>query len=292
MGKIFKSLKKVTKKTLGAVKKYWKEILIAVAIVFTAGVATVGLAGMSAAYATATAATAAGGLGMSSFGAALYVGGSTMWAGMTAIAGSMGIGAGAQGFVAGAAGMQGATLGTGALAAKMGGNVAQVNMANAATNATGAGGSGLASSAGGTMGMTPAGASKGFVKGTEQIANQVATKAGGPALSAANPATSAAPEAAKTSLLSGYGSTVAKTGLTGLASGYIQGMMAEENDPLAYFGVNVNGKDAEFMLPGQIDPATGEPMTEADVKAYNEFQLKRKKGQKWNGAGPEPITAG
>lgn len=263
MGKIFKSLKKIRKSVFKFVKKNWKAIVITALVVFTAGVATVGFAGMSAAFSSLTAA------GASSFSAALQVAGSTLWAGATAIAGTLGIGPGAQGMVAAASGMQGATLGTGALAAKLGGNIAQVNMANAGINATGAGGSGMAASAGGTMAMPTGAVSKGMAKGMETIAGNVAGQSG-MAPTAANLGANAAKTS--TSLLGDTAKTALVTGGMGMAQGYIQGKMNGGNDPLAYFGVNMNGKDPSFILPGQINPETGEPATEQDAKDYNEWK--------------------
>jgi len=73
-------VKKGLKKVWGFVKKHWLKIVIVAAIVFTAGVASVGFAAFSGV-------STAGGL----FGAV----GSTMWAGVAATAGSMGIGSGA-----------------------------------------------------------------------------------------------------------------------------------------------------------------------------------------------------
>lgn len=79
------------KKAWGFVKEHWVEIAIVAAIVFTAGVATVGFG----AFAAATeAGIAAGGAGMG-FGGFMGAVGTTMWAGVAGAAGSMGIGAGA-----------------------------------------------------------------------------------------------------------------------------------------------------------------------------------------------------
>jgi len=74
-------IKKTIKKTWKFVKKNWKMIVIAAAIVFTAGIATIGFAAFAAASGTV------GGF----FGAV----GTTMWAGVAGIAGTMGIGSGA-----------------------------------------------------------------------------------------------------------------------------------------------------------------------------------------------------
>ena len=196
---------------------------------------------------------------MSSFSAAMYVAGSTLWAGAGAIAGTLGIGPGATGFVAGQAGMTGANLATGALAAKMGGNVAQVNMANAAGNSVASGGTGMAASKGGVMAMPTGPVSKGMEKGAAKIAGKVAMSAGGPS----GPAV-----AAKGSLLGDVG----RQALVTAGAGYATGMFTGEEDPLAYYGVNMNGKQPDFILPGQINPETGNPATEQDARAYNEWK--------------------
>jgi hypothetical protein len=112
---------KDTKKATHFIKRYWKQIVIAAAIVFTAGIATVGIAGFSAAMG------AAGG----GFAGFMSAAGSTMVAGAAAIGGSVGIGSGVTASTAGgafatapvmsgvAAG-SGLTLGTGAAAQGLG----------------------------------------------------------------------------------------------------------------------------------------------------------------------------
>ena len=79
------ALKKAVKKIGRFVKKHAKKILIAAAVVFTAGIASIGAAGFGAA------ATAAGG-GISGTLVAI---GSTLKAGVVAIGGALGIGKGA-----------------------------------------------------------------------------------------------------------------------------------------------------------------------------------------------------
>lgn len=73
-------VKKAIKKVWKFVKKNWKMIVLAAAIVFTAGVATVGFAAFS---------------GVTGFGSFMGAVGQTMWAGVAGTAGSMGIGSGA-----------------------------------------------------------------------------------------------------------------------------------------------------------------------------------------------------
>lgn len=81
-------VKKIVKKTVKFVKKHWKKILIAAAIVFTAGIATVGFAAFS---------------GVSTVGGFFSAVGSTMVAGGAAIAGTVGIGSGVTATTAGGA---------------------------------------------------------------------------------------------------------------------------------------------------------------------------------------------
>lgn len=108
MSVIKKGIKKIWKGVRTFVKSYWKQILIAAVVVFTAGLATVGVAGFSAA-------SAAAGGGMAG---ALSAAGSTMVAGVASIGGSLGIGQGANLAAFGGSGY--ATLGTGAAAQSLG----------------------------------------------------------------------------------------------------------------------------------------------------------------------------
>lgn len=133
MSKLKKGLSKIGKKVGGFFQKHWKKIAIAALIVFSAGIATVGVAGFAGAM------SAAGG-GVGGFFAAT---GSTMWAGATAMAGTVGIGSGASGAAATAAGMKGATLMTGAAAQGLG----------LASSAAGTAGGGAAGAAGANVGI-------------------------------------------------------------------------------------------------------------------------------------------
>lgn len=111
-------------------KNNWKKILIAAAIVFTAGIATVGVAGFAAS-------SAAAGGGFAGF---MSAAGSTFVAGAGAIGATVGIGSGASGAAAAgsAAGAAGAAGAGGAAAATTGATV------GAATGATAAGAAGAA----------------------------------------------------------------------------------------------------------------------------------------------------
>ncbi|NID14960.1 hypothetical protein [Luteibacter yeojuensis] len=146
---VAKFVKKDFKRATNFVKKYWKQILIVAAIVFTAGIATVGIAGFSSAMATA-------GGGFAGF---MSAAGSTMVAGAAAIGGSVGIGSGVTASTAGGAfasapvmaGVSsgaGLTLGTGAAAQSLG--AAASTYAPAAASG-GAAAGGAAGAAGGSF---------------------------------------------------------------------------------------------------------------------------------------------
>lgn len=127
--KIFKKVKKKVKKVVGFVKKYWKEIILVAAIVFTAG-AALGYVGMGA----------GGGL---AFGAGAGVGGMTGVTTAYAALGNTVMGAmGMQGSFGGtmtakSAAVQG--LGTGGMATSSAGMSANVVGGNLATQTANAG---------------------------------------------------------------------------------------------------------------------------------------------------------
>jgi hypothetical protein len=108
-------IKKAVKSVGRFVKKHWKKIVIAAAVVFTAGLATVGTAGFSSAM---------------SSGGFLSAAGKTMVAGVQAIGGTMGIGNGAN--LAAFGGKGTATLLNGAAAQSVG--IAGTNAAQTAGN--------------------------------------------------------------------------------------------------------------------------------------------------------------
>lgn len=277
MSKIFKKIGKAVKGVVHFVAKHWRSIALVAAVAFTAGVATVGFQGISTAFANAVAPIAEGGLGMNSFTAALKVAGSTIWAGATATAGSLGFGSGAQGYVAAQAGLQGATLGTGALAAKLGGKTAAINMAGAPTNSVAAGGSGLATSAGGQLApsLSTPGVTRPDLLAKAKEISQVA-----PAPSAINPATgkvaldtgtgAVTPTVVKQPLLKSIASNpMFMYGALGAAQGYFQGKAAEQQIPLAAWGQNISGPEPSYVFPGQMNPATGMPYTVDEANQHN-----------------------
>lgn len=259
MSAIGKAFKKVVK----FVKKHWKKIVIAAAVVFTAGIATVGLAGFSAA-----AATAGGGIG-----GFLSAAGSTMVAGVASIGGTLGIGSGVTATTAGgafagsaavanatAAGLSGATLGSGAAAGAIGigpsaGAGAAAAAAPAATSSFGIPGllpattpgavttaSGL--SYGGGAGIAAAGEG-GIASVVGGAANQVAGKI--------------APEASKGFLgllTSQAGSSLLSAGIMGISS-FMQAKAAnaaaEAEEPNAYYGVALDG--GKSMTPDDMRTA-------------------------------------
>jgi hypothetical protein len=152
---IGKAVKKVVKGVGHFIKRYWKVIVIAAAIVFTAGIATVGVAGFSSAM-------AAGGGGFAGF---MSAAGSTMVAGVASIGGTIGIGSGVTASTAGGAFAAapvlagvgegaGLTLGTGAAAQGLG--IAASTYAPAAAEVGGAAG-GAAGGAGSFNALTGAG---------------------------------------------------------------------------------------------------------------------------------------
>lgn len=217
------ALKKAVKKVGRFVRRNWKSIAIAAAVVFTSGLATVGTAGFAAAG------------GGSGFGATLGAIGKTMVAGVQAIGGSLGIGQGAS--LGGFGGSGYATLGTGAAAQSLGlagsnaamtaGRVAQMgatapgqagygvlmNSANPAAAAT-TGGAQIAGGMGGSLGV-----------GVGSGAGGAATGGGG--------------------FFSNPNSGMLLQAGMGLVNGYMQGRAQDEDwertKPRGYWGVGLNG---------------------------------------------------
>lgn len=273
------AIKKVVKGVAHFVKKYWKVIVIAAAIVFTCGIATVGLAGFSAASA------AAGG----GFGGFMSAVGSTMVAGVASIGGSIGIGSGvtastaggafaAAPVMAGVSSGAGLTLGTGAAAQGLG--LAASTYAPAATaanagvaGAAGAAGGATTGSGGGLLSTTSAYTGPGAISadgslgstlGGQMTAADVAGGAGGAgAAGAASVGTSqiapvsdiaysgSAPTAATQS--PGLLGTILNSKAAGpliyggmqAIQGYAQGKAMEDQydqeKPLSYWGVGARG---------------------------------------------------
>lgn len=230
------AVKKAVKKVGKWVKKNFKYIVIAAALVFTAGLATVGTAGF------ASASAAAGG----GFAGALSAAGSTMVAGVASIGGTLGIGQGANLAAFGGSGY--ATLGTGAAAQGLGLAGAQGTMTAARTAQMAA----AAPSA--ALGGGPPAA----------LAGAGAAPSAAPSAMAGTSALSGAPAAAPAA--GGFLSKPA-TGMLlqagmGLIGNYMQARQQEEEwdriKPKGYFGVGLNGTpDAQGPLPGAPRDAQG-----------------------------------
>ncbi|KAF1009001.1 MAG: hypothetical protein GAK28_00633 [Luteibacter sp.] len=292
-------VKKDFKRATGFVKKYWKQILIVAAIVFTAGIATVGIAGFSSAMATA-------GGGFAGF---MSAAGSTMVAGAAAIGGSVGIGSGVTASTAGGAfasapvmaGVSsgaGLTLGTGAAAQSLG--AAASTYAPAAASAGGAAAGGAAGGAGTFNALTGAGtytsagstaANAGYLANagaTGSLAGTTASAAGtGGAIGASTGATTGAslaggtattasqPGLMSTMLNSKLATPLISAGIQGI-SGYMQGKQQQEladdqwdrEKPMSYWGVGARGDDnGGGAVASPFDPnttLTGQPATSPD----------------------------
>lgn len=264
---IGKAVKGVVKGVVHFVKKYWKAILIAAAIVFTAGIATVGVAGFSSAM-------AAGGGGFAGF---MSAAGSTMVAGGASIAGSVGIGSGvtastaggafaAAPVMSGVAAGSGLTLGTGAAAQGLG-LAASTYAPAAASTATTIGTSGLtagatgATSGGygaggyltaanpapglmGSAGAAGSGAGSTVLGGATAATTDVAAGAAGNAAAGVVPQAAAKQGVLSTIMNSRATGPLLSAGVQGL-SGYMQGKqqeaMMEQTKPLSYWGVGARG---------------------------------------------------
>jgi hypothetical protein len=230
-------IKKGIKKAFKFVKKNWKYIVIAAAVVFTAGIATVGVAGFS------SAAAAAGG-GVGGF---LSAAGSTMVAGVASIGGTLGVGQGAS--LAGFGGTGYATLGTGAAAQSLGfaganGALTAGKLAASAPSAA-LGGGAPAALAGGA--------------GTSVSSGAGATLVGAPGAAGA-----AGAGTAQAGFLARNAAPLMQA-CAGLLGAYSNARAEEEQwertKPRGYWGVGLNGEeDAQFEHPdnrGQVyDPAS------------------------------------
>lgn len=292
MGKIFKFTKKMFKKSIDFVKKYWKAIVITAAVVFTAGIATVGLSGF------------AGAMGSGGIGGFMSAVGSTMYAGAGAIAGSFGLGYGAQGAAAIAGNVQGVSLGGGHLAAALGSKSAAAGIAaqaaakgaatpllstltaaqgGAAAAAGGATSSSLASAFSPTLAAGAAPTAGTFAAGASPLAANVgAGAAGGVGGAASNIGSTvfkeAGKEVAKNSLLG----DIARHSAGPVISGYMRGKAMEADDPLAQWYVNMDGSAPSFLLPGAIKP-DGTPMSEEEIQERNEAYLNKREKRRQGG---------
>lgn len=216
MSGLVKGVVKRAKKGLKFIKKHWKKIVIAAAIVFTAGIATVGFAGFGAA-------SAAAGGGVGGF---LSAAGSTMAAGVASIGGTLGIGKGAALAKFGGTGY--ATLGTGAAAQSLG--LAGSNAAMTAGRAAG-----LAGSSATTAGQAGYGVLANSANAAPAAGWNGAAQLAGPA---------AAPAGATGGFFQNNAGTLLQAGM-GLVNGYMQGRAQDEQwertKPRGMWGVGLNG---------------------------------------------------
>ncbi len=260
------------------VKKYWVQILMVAAIVFTAGIATIGIAGFQAAI-------AANGL-MSAVG-------STMWAGVTATAGSMGIGAGASGSAAAAATAAGG-VGTGAgLGAAMGAgggfglgaagsNLAAATGAEAAAGMVGTapivGSAGTGIGVGETATFAMPGVVEGGVAGAAELGvAEAAIVAGAEGAGAANIAADLGAVAAKEggmtlakAQLWGSVLTVGGSAISGIAQGKALQDQLDAMKPKAAWGVATEDRGdrtapvEDYLFEGAVmPPLAGDDPTQA-----------------------------
>lgn len=286
VGGVVHAVKGVVTGAVGFVKKYWKPILMAAAIVFTAGIATVGVAGFSSAM-------AAGGGG---FGGFMAAAGSTMTAGVASIGGSLGIGSGVTastaggafanaGIMSGLAPGAGLTLGSGAAAQGLGlaaSTVAPAQGLGLASSAIGQ--SGLAAGAtGATSGgygaggfLTAANPAPGLMGTAGASGGSVLSGAGAAATNgiASNVAGAATQGAAKQGVLSTILNSRAAgpllsagiQGLSGYAQGQQQQYLYNQTKPLSYWGVGArgqsNGGGAIASPYGPNETLTGQPGTQ------------------------------
>ena len=219
--------------TVGSfIKKHWKPIVIVAVSVFAMGLATVGFEGFSGAMGAAD-----GG-----FGGFMSAVGSTMYAGVTAAAGTLGLGSGAAGTAAQYGGVEGAGLFSGHLAAALGSDSAQAGIAaQLATNA-GAPGPGVALTGLGpakTASTAPMPSGAPPVGGVTPPGTQITMPPGGSPQPPANTGFLGS-DLAKAALITTAGSA---------ASGFFAGKMAEEDDPLGYWGVDLTGEGNDVPPP-------------------------------------------
>lgn len=252
MSGIAKGIKKAVKSIGKFVKKYWKQIVIAAVIVFTAGIAAVGVAGFS------TASAAAGG----GFAGAMSAAGSTMVAGVSAIGGTLGIGQGVtattaggafatapaiQGALAASGGTMGATLGTGAASQALG------FAPNAARYAAGAAAGGVgpnAALAGGAAGAAP--------NATSVAAGRTVFEAAkpGPTPPPTPPPNPGAFDRFASSNTAAIGLMMAGQGLSNAAQARMLEETLKAQEPNSLWGVQLKGK-APSLTPDQMRLPSG-----------------------------------
>lgn len=204
------AIKKAVKKVGKFVKKHWKKIVIAAAVVFTAGAAAGGMAALKGAFA---AKGLLGGIG------------ATMKAGTAAI-----------GAVLKGGGIVGAK-------AAAGGSFAVSSGATAAAAAAQAAGAGTGIGIQGT-GIGIGGAGAGAGAGTIALPGMAGAGGLAPAVTPTlmSTAATAAPTVAKTGFWSGLGGQALINGGIGAAQALIAGQDDDENDPKGFYGVDMQGK--------------------------------------------------
>lgn len=282
-------IKKGLKKIWNFVKKYWKEIVMVAAIVFTAGIATVGVAGFSAAM-------AAGGGGVGGFFSAV---GSTMWAGVTATAGSLGIGSGAavgEGTAFAAANIAGGAshVGLGAAMGAGGGyglgaaGEAAAAAAQEAALAEGTSAAIAASESGAAVGVEGTGIGTGAAPETANMAAELGT-AEATKVTAEGTRNMALELGAKTGAGAGEGMTMGKAMLYSTAlqtggsmlQGYAQGKAMEEQMlagvPEAYWGVATAKKGRKdpvenYLFEGAVMQPLAGDVADANTAANALYQ--------------------
>lgn len=217
------AVKKAVKKVGKFVKKHWKKIVIAAAVVFTAGAASMGLAGLSSTFASQ-------GL-MGTIGVAMKTG-------VSVIGGSLGIGKGAAGAATQAAGAGAKAASAGLSATKAG--VSASKLAAGAAKAVGAGVKGVTA-----MGATTGGAAAGALGGaTKAITPTLMAGGGGGAAGAAGAA------AANGGFWSGLGGQALIQGGIGAATQLLAAKAEEEDEPKGFYGVDLQGK--ANLSPNQL----------------------------------------
>jgi len=246
-----KAVKKTIKSVTKFVKKHWKTIVVVAAVVFTAGVATLGAGAFMSQMAAAQ--------GFTGFMSTI---GSTMYAGATAALGSLGIGGGAAGSAAAAANVTGYGLGAGmGLGGGYGLGAAGSAAAAKAAALPLSGISPLMSSA---NALSPLASSAGLPStGASLAVNPATGKAVGTMFQAGSAAAGAAPAAtglpAKAAGFFNNDLTKAALVNTGgqMLSGYAAAKASEEEDPKGYWGVDLSGKGQDVAY------GASQPMSQA-----------------------------
>ena len=229
------AVKKLVKGAVKFVKKNWKAIAIAAAVVFTAGIASVGVAGFM---------TAASGGGITG---ALSAVGSTMAAGASAIGASLGIttaAAPAAGAAAGGSSLVGAGL---TVPSGLASSLAAA--APAATGSLAAGAGVLAPAAGGLTLAGSGGALSAAASGASAIAPTAAR--------------AIAPVARQTALQSFMSSPLAGPVLMGGINMLTAGGGQESDRPIAVYGVNADR--------GKPKKKFGQNLTPEDMEVQGQF---------------------